>query len=169
MKNFIVRLYNIVIICLINNFLSEPRPSTFSLKRRLLCSIGYEIGNGTKIVGPIHNTGKLMIGSNCWIGANLTIHGNGTVIIEDNCDLGPDVTFLTGGHTIGESDRRAGIGETYSITVCKGTWIGARSTIVCNTTIGESVVVAACSCVVKDIPSNKLVGGVPARIIRNLD
>lgn len=169
MKKFFVRLYHIIIIFLVNFFLSEPRPSTFSLKRRLLRSIGYKIGDGTKIVGPIHNNGKLSIGSNCWIGANLTIHGNGNVIIEDNCDLGPDVTFLTGGHSIGDHDRRAGTGETYTIRICKGTWVGAKSTIVCNTTIGESVVVAACSCVVKDISSNKLIGGVPAKIIRNLD
>ena len=43
----------------------------FEKKRKLLNAIGYEIGEGTKIVGPIECTGKLKIGKNCWIGKNL--------------------------------------------------------------------------------------------------
>ena len=88
---------NRIVIYLVNHTLAGTR--FFSEKRNLLRSIGYEIGENTKIVGPIHNTGTLRIGANCWIGCNLTVHGNGTVTIGDNCDIAPDVTFLTGGHT----------------------------------------------------------------------
>lgn len=138
----------------------------FGIKRRLLRSAGYRIGEGTKVVGPIDCTGKLEIGSECWIGKNLSVHGNGTVHIGDRCDIAPDVTFLTGGHQIGDAQRRAGIGETYDISVGNGTWIGARSTILGDRSIGESVVIAACACVVSDVPANVLVGGVPAKQIK---
>ena len=48
-------------------------------------------------------------------------------------------------------------------------WIGGRSTIVGNTIIGDSCVIAACACVVHDVEANVLVGGVPAKVIRRLD
>lgn len=107
----------------------------FSLKRKLLRSIGCQIGENTKVVGPLYNTGKLLIGDNCWIGKNLTVHGNGTVRIGDNCDIAPDVTFLTGGHRVGSAEHRAGPGETYHIAVGNGAWIGARATVTMNTAI----------------------------------
>lgn len=47
----------------------------FRCKRRMLRSIGYEIGENTKIVGPIFNTGTLRIGADCWIGRILYHHG----------------------------------------------------------------------------------------------
>lgn len=155
-----------VMFC-VNHFLSGTR--SFGLKRRLLRSIGYEIGENTKIVGPVFCTGKLHIGSNCWIGRNFTVEGNGSVHIGDNCDVAPGVMFLTGGHEIGSPDRRAGRGETYSICVGSGTWLGARATIAGDVQIGEGCVVAACGCVVSNVNANSLVGGVPARLIRELD
>ena len=48
-------------------------------------------------------------------------------------------------------------------------WTGARSTILGNTTIGKSCVVAACACVTKNMKSNQLMGGVNAKTIRKLE
>jgi len=141
----------------------------FDAKRKLLISIGYSIGNNTKIVGPLWNTGKLSIGENCWIGKNLVVHGNGTVCIGDNCDIAPEVVFLTGGHQVGTANRRAGVGERYHISVGNGTWIGARSTILGNTSIGHGCVITACACVTKSISDDVMVGGVPAKVIRELE
>lgn len=156
-----------VVIYLVNHVLTGTR--FFHAKRNLLCSIGYEIGANAKIVGPIHNTGTLRIGTNCWIGRNLTIHGNGTVTIGDNCDIAPDVTFLTGGHQIGDHSRRAGKGESYHITIGSGVWIGGRSTILLNTNIGDGCVIAACACVSKDVPADTLAAGVPAKVIKEFE
>ena len=141
----------------------------FERKRKLLNAIGYEIGEGTKIVGPLFCTGKLKIGKNCWIGKNFFVNGNGTVVIGDNCDIAPEVIFQTGGHEIGNEERRAGKGLTFNQTVGNGTWIGGRATILNNTTIGNSCVLAGGCCVVKDIGDNVLVGGVPARVIKVLE
>lgn len=140
----------------------------FGAKRKLLRMAGHEIGEGTKVVGPIFCTGKMIIGEDCWIGRNLSVEGNGVVRIGDRCDIAPNVAFLTGGHEIGDSNRRAGKGESYSIEVGNGTWIGARATLLGNAHVGDGCVLAACSCVASDIPGNVLAGGVPAKIIREL-
>ena len=160
-------LKRILVTYIVNHFYAGT--DFFETKRRLLNSIGYEIGEGSRIVGPIYCSGKLKIGKNVWVGKNLTVNGNGTVIIGDNCDIAPEVMFLTGGHSIGDSVRRAGAGEVYTIRVGNGVWLGARSTIGRNVSIGDGSVIAACACVMRDIESNKLAGGVPAREIRDLD
>ena len=141
----------------------------FEQKRKALIKAGYQIGEGTKIVGPIECTGTLIIGKDCWIGKNFKVNGGGSVTIGDNCDIAPEVTFQTGGHEIGDATRRAGKGGPYHQWVGDGTWIGGRATI-CNTIrIGKGCVVAACACVVKDVEDNTLVGGVPAKPIRKLE
>ena len=141
----------------------------FEKKRKLLNSVGFKIGEGTKVVGPIEVYGKLIIGKNCWIGKNFKVNGNGTATIGDNCDIGPEVTFQTGGHFIGSSERRAGKGCIFNQVIGDGCWIGGRVTILNNTTIGNSCVVAGCACVTKDVDDNSVVGGVPAKVIRKLD
>ena len=45
-------------------------------------------------------------------------------------------------------------------------FVGANSVIAKPVTIGNNVVIAAGSVVTKDIPSNSLVGGVPAKVIK---
>ena len=163
------RIHAILCYFLINHFLVGTKIApVIWLKRKLLQSAGNSVGDGTTIVGPIVNFGKLEIGANCWINRDFVVHGNGRVIIADNCDIAPEVTFLTGGHQLSGSKRRAGKGENYVIEIGEGCWIGARSTILRNIRIGKGSVVAACSCVINDVPENVLVGGVPAKVIRSL-
>jgi len=136
----------------------------FELKRKLLNAIGYSLGEETKVVGPIYCTAELKTGSNCWLGRNFTIHGNGIVEMGDNCDIAPDVTFLTGRHAAGSQE-----GQSPTISVGEGSWIGAGTTLGRNVTIGKGCMVLAASCVMKNMPENTLIGGVPARIVRKLD
>ena len=141
----------------------------FELKRKLLNAIGYSLGEGTKVVGPIYCTAKLVTGSNCWLGRNFTIHGNGVVEMGDNCDIAPDVTFLTGRHAIISQEDGAAESRKYSIRVGEGCWIGAGTTLGRNVTIGKGCMILASACVMKNMPEKTLIGGVPARIVRKLD
>ena len=154
---------------LINHIFVGTKEFACSAKRGLMKAVGNSVGIGTTIVGPIKVFGTVSIGRDCWINRGFTVHGNGHVDIGNNCDIAPDVSFLTGGHEIGKAERRAGTGEVYTINVGNGCWIGARSTILGNIVINDGSVVAACSCVNRDVPENVLVGGVPAKIIRRLD
>lgn len=153
---------------LVNQWYAGTREKFFEKKRRLLNSLGHEIGEGTKIVGPVECSGKLVIGRDCWIGKNLTVNGNGTVFIGDRCDIAPEVTFQTGSHEIGNHERRAGEGLRENVVVGNGCWIGGRSTILGGVCIGDGAVVAACACVNKNVEHDTLVGGVPAKVIREL-
>jgi acetyltransferase-like isoleucine patch superfamily enzyme len=50
----------------------------------------------------------------------------------------------------------------------RNVWIAAGATIIGGVTVGENSVVAAGSVVTKNVPSNTLVGGNPARVIRSI-
>ncbi|MDF1762119.1 MAG: acyltransferase [Oleibacter sp.] len=52
------------------------------------------------------------------------------------------------------------------VVIGKRCFIGARSIILPGVTIGDEVVVAAGSIVTRDIPSNSLVAGNPAKVLR---
>ena len=59
-------------------------------------------------------------------------------------------------------------GEAKPVTICDGAWISIGATILPGVTIGENALVAAGAVVAKDVAPATLVGGVPARWIKNL-
>ena len=52
--------------------------------------------------------------------------------------------------------------------ICRNAWIGAGATILPGVTIGENAVVAAGAVVTKDIAPDTIVGGNPAKFIKNV-
>lgn len=54
------------------------------------------------------------------------------------------------------------------LVIEKGVWIGACATILAGVRIGEGSIVAAGAVVTKDVPPYTVVGGVPAKVIKNL-
>ena len=151
---------------IVNNFFVGHH--FWAVKRGLLRLSGAEIGRNVRIVGPIYFTAKLAIGNDTFIGRRFEVHGNGSLTIGDKCDLAPEVSVLTGSHDLGDVDRRAGKGKSFIISIGDGCWIGARSTIMGNTSVGIGTVVGSCSLVNKSIPDNVLAVGVPARVTRKL-
>ena len=55
------------------------------------------------------------------------------------------------------------------IVLGRNVWVGSNSTILQGVTIGDGAIIAAGAVVTKDVPANTVVGGVPARHIRNIE
>lgn len=156
-----------LVMFLVNNLFAGAY--LFEVKRRLLNKIGYSLGERTKVVGPVFCAGKIKTGRNCWLGRNFTIHGDGIVEIGDNCNIAPDVTFLTGGQTTEPQEGEDGEDHRPSICVEEGCWVGTGVILCQNITIGKGCMVIPNTCVMKNLPENTLVGGVPARVMKKLD
>lgn len=159
----LIRRFN---ISLINSLLSGTH--FYGAKRLLLRWSGFNIGNNVRVVGPLFCAAELQVGDNTFIGRDFSGFGNGSIVIGPNCDIAPEVALLTGSHDIGDSSHRAGKGISYKIIIEHGCWIGARTTIVGDTTVGAGSVVACCSVVIHDIEENSLVAGNPATLKRQL-
>ena len=61
------------------------------------------------------------------------------------------------------------MGIAKPVTIGNDVWIGANCTILPGVTIGNNVVVAAGAVVTKDVPDNCVVGGVPVKIIKEIE
>ena len=61
------------------------------------------------------------------------------------------------------------MGIAKPVEIGNDVWIGGNVTILPGITIGNNVVVAAGAVVTKDVPDNCVVGGVPARILKNIE
>ena len=61
--------------------------------------------------------------------------------------------------------RRSGLEYAYPITIGNDVWIGGNVVILPGVTIGDGAVIGAGSVVTKDVPSNSVYAGNPARYI----
>ena len=107
---------------------------------------------------------QLTIGKNVFINHSFTAMSIGGITLEDNVQIGPHVTIVTDNH---DFDNRYVL-KCRSVRVCNNAWIGANATIMPGVTVGENAVVAGGAVVTKDVPANTVVGGNPAKIIKQL-
>ena len=113
------------------------------------------------------NCGKhIKIGKNVFINFDCTFLALGGITIEDDVLIGPKVSLITENHPLNPEERKGLTGKP--ILIKKNAWIGANATILPGVTIGENAVVAAGAVVSKDVPDNTIVGGIPAKFIKNV-
>ena len=83
--------------------------------------------------------------------------------------IGPNTLITTVGHPLSPNGRRQYHAFAQPVRIGNDVWIGGNVTILPGVTIGNNVVVAAGAVVTEDVPDNTLVGGVPARKIKEIE
>jgi len=138
--------------------------------RKILSEIvGYPLPESVTVFPPLHINygGATRIGRNVFINHACVFLGLGGIVIEDEVLIGPSVNLTSEDHPVVPSQRKSLIGKT--IVIKRNAWIGAGATVLSGVTVGENSVVAAGAVVSKDVPPNCVVGGVPAKLIKNID
>ena len=152
-----------------------------SFKRR-----GVIVGKKTRIYGRviIKGKGNIRIGDKCLINSSIyadPIGGDSKTncaIVAQNCIEIHDNVYVGGGckiydtdfHSLDSDERinETGTIKTDKIEIMQGAFIGAHSIILKGVTIGEKSIIGAGSVVTKDVPSNEIWAGNPARKVRDL-
>jgi acetyltransferase-like isoleucine patch superfamily enzyme len=118
---------------------------------------GCDIGEGTYFFDPINT--------------NIDVSRIGLLKIGKYCKITSGVHILT--HDYSRSVIRLKYKQIINgakfTSIGENVFIGLRSIILPGVTIGDNVVIAAGSVVVKDVPANSVIGGNPARVISTLD
>lgn len=125
------------------------------------------MGENCNIQPPLQvNLGaNVKIGSNVSIMYNLLCMSAGGITIEDGVLIAANCSLISNNHDF----KIREILTCKPVVIKKKAWIGAGSTILPGVTIGENAIVAAGSVVTKDVAPNTLVGGVPAKFIKNIE
>lgn len=156
------------------NSLPRSHRSDRRLRSYLLTKAGVNIGDSTVWDGieirPIGAASRITIGQGCFInsGVRFECAPEVTIKIGNRVQIGSRCSFETMNHSVVllEKNKRGGFPK--SIVVEDDVWIAARAVILPGVRIGKGSVVAAGAVVTKDVPPFTLVGGVPAKIIKEI-
>lgn len=103
------------------------------------------------------------------IGPNCHIDGEGGVVVGEGTIFAPHITILSSSHDYQNEEGLLPYGfkdVKRNVTIGKGCWLGWGAMIVPGVMIGDGAIVAMGAVVTKDVPSGALVGGNPAKVIK---
>lgn len=109
------------------------------------------------------------VGENFFANFDCTFLDVCEIHIGDNCMLAPGVQIYTATHPLDPVERNSGKEYAKPVTIGDNVWIGGHAIINPGVTIGDNVVIASGAVVTKDVPNNVVVGGNPARIIKEIN
>lgn len=112
---------------------------------------------------------NIHVGENFFANFNCVILDGCEVRIGDNCMFAPNVQIYTATHPIEYNARNSGKEYGKPVTIGHNVWIGGGAIINPGVTLGDGVVVASGAVVTKSFPSDVVIGGNPAQIIRKID
>ena len=111
---------------------------------------------------------NIHLGNRVSINQNCTFLAHARITVGDNTLIGPNVTIITVNHDY----RLEGVlvqtaHSLLPVNIGENVWIGANVVVLPGVTIGNNAVIAAGSIVTKDISEGVIVGGNPAKLIKN--
>jgi acetyltransferase-like isoleucine patch superfamily enzyme len=125
----------------------------------------FQLNKGCRFICPKN----ISIGDHVLINSGGTFHAEyAPLIIGNDVLVGYEVMIFTFNHAIAKRDvliRQQGH-VAKPVAIGNNVWIGARSIILAGVTIGEGAVIAAGAVVTKDVPPYTIVGGVPAKVMK---
>lgn len=125
---------------------------------RLECN-GFGFMYGADII--LFKGAQLILGKGSFINSDCKIRCHKKITIGEGCAISHDFTVM-------DSDAHEIVGSrnTESVHIGNRVWIGTRVTILKGVTVGDGAVIAAGAVVVNDVPAGSLVGGVPAKVLK---
>ncbi|MBF0751082.1 acetyltransferase [Rodentibacter genomosp. 1] len=110
---------------------------------------------------------NIHIGKNVFFNIGCSFQDRGGIFIGDGTMIGMNVNIATLNHGLTVETR----GTTYAapIHIGRNVWIGSNATILAGVSIGDNAVIAAGAVVTKNVPTNSVVGGVPAKVIKMIN
>jgi maltose O-acetyltransferase len=131
---------------------------------------GVEIHGRLNLYGTVRNkAGNLRMASGANVAPFCTFGVDGRITLGHNVGLAPFVKIFTTQHELGPAHQRSTFKvQVRPVVVEDGAVVMTTATILPGVTVGRGAIVGAGAVVTKDVAPNTFVGGVPARVIREL-
>jgi len=161
-KRFYIILYKIIM----------PHNNFFAIFIRYIClkNVAKRCGDNVAVFPNVYifNFDMLIIGNNVSIHPMCYIQASGGITIGNDVSIAHGTTILSEEHIFSDVDTNIkDQGRKYEKTkIENNVWIAAGCRILAGTTIGTGSVVAAGAVTKGQIKSNVIIGGVPAKVIR---
>lgn len=152
-----------------NGFMARPR---FLYRRAMdhFLQVISKIVPYSGIRVTLHRWRGVKIGEKVHIGPMVTIDDvyPNFVVLEDGVSLAGQIFILTHNKPM---DYHKHLVEAFlgPVIIKKNAWVAISVVILPGVTIGEGAIVASGSVVTKDVPPNTLVGGAPAKVIKEFE
>ncbi len=149
---------------------NQIRPTEIKERNKKLYEILGQCDEDTFINQPFYcDYGKhIRVGKRFFANFNWTVLDEALVSIGDDCFIGPNVGMYTACHSTDPVERNSRKEWAKPITIGNNVWIGGGVIILPGVTIGDNVTIGAGSVVVKDVASNSIVAGNPAKVIKTI-
>ncbi len=123
------------------------------------------IGHGCKIRA---HEGEVRIGAKTVLGQECTISAFQHISIGRECIVADRVMLIDFDHGVVETERPIREQGIYKrdVRVGHNVWVGYGACFLRGVTVGDNVVVGTYAVVNRDVPSNAVVAGVPAKVLR---
>jgi maltose O-acetyltransferase len=142
-------------------------------RKDILAALFGKSGRGLYIEPPFYcDYGEnIYLGDNVYMNANCFILDCAKITVGNNVMFAPNVQIYAATHPLGGNERIVNgkiIDLSKPVTIGNDVWIGGGAIILPGVTVGDNVVIGAGSVVTKDVPSNCVAAGNPAKIIKKL-
>jgi len=141
-----------------------------AIRYALLKSIAIKCGDNISIHPGVYllNPEKIIIGNNVSIHPMCYIDATGEIIIGNDVSIAHGASIMSTSHEFERKDipiKDQGLNLSKTM-INNNVWIGAKATILSGILIESGSIVAANAVVTKNVPENTVVGGIPAKIIK---
>ena len=140
-------------------------------KKGIIGGKNVSIRRGTTIdcTGVYSKIGEgIILGDNVGISDNCFIQVRGKIQIGNDVIIGPNSSIFSENHNYNDKSiliREQGVSRK-GVVIEDNVWIGAKVVILDGVKIRSGSIISAGSVVNRDVPSDCIVGGVPAKIIK---
>lgn len=116
-----------------------------------------------------YNSIRIQIGSKNYFNRNVMLDACGSIEIGNENMFGPDIYITDSNHTyeLGVSPRSQAM-QVGRVKIGNYCWIGAKVVILKDVELGDYCVVAAGAVVTKSFPAGSVIGGVPAKLLKQV-